>query len=145
MPKNYVMIILLLDLKIRQKALGKLLIVRGTTHQDMSVPLLVLDDKIITNQQKIANLFNNYLLLVADFINADRNKDENSSRINPINYLLTYHNKPIPRINWHHATTYEIDKIIKSLKSKNTSGYDEISNRIIRLSSSFIISPLTHL
>jgi hypothetical protein len=113
----------------------------------MSVPSLVLDDKIITNQQKIADLFffNNYFLSVADRMNTDKNKDENSSRINPINYLLTYHNKPFPRINWHHATTYEIVKMIKSLKSKNTSGYDEISNRIIKLSSPFIISPLTHI
>jgi hypothetical protein len=29
---------------------------RGITHQDMSVPLLELDEKIITNQNKIANL-----------------------------------------------------------------------------------------
>jgi hypothetical protein len=36
-------------------------------------------------------------------------------------------------------------KIIKSLKSKNASGYNEISNRIIKLNSPFIISPLTHI
>ena len=65
--------------------------------------------------------------------------------INPINYLFKCHNKPFPRINWQYASTHEINKIIKSLKSKNTSGYDEISNRIIKLSLPFIISPLTHI
>jgi Notch-like protein len=35
--------------------------------------------------------------------------------------------------------------MIRSLKIKNTSGYDEISNRIIKLSSAYIISPLTHI
>jgi len=118
---------------------------KGTTHRDMSVPLHILDDKIITNQQKIANLFNNYFLTIADSINANKNKEENSSMINPINYLFKYHNKPFPRINWQYVSTYEINKIIKSLKSKNTSGYDKISNRIIKLSSPFIISPLPHI
>jgi len=118
---------------------------KGTTHRDMSVPLLVLDDEIIINQQKIANLCSNYFLTVADSVNADKNKEENSSMINPINYLFKYHNKPFPRINWQYASTYEIEKIIKSLKSKNTSGYDKISNCIIKLSSPFIISPLTHI
>jgi Notch-like protein len=40
---------------------------------------------------------------------------------------------------------YDIEKIIRSLKTKNTSGYDEISNRIIKSSSAYIISPLTHI
>jgi hypothetical protein len=93
----------------------------------------------------IANLFNNYFLSVAYSINEDKNKDENLSMINPINYLFKYYNKPFPKINWQYASTYEIDKIIKSLKSKNTSRYNEISNCIIKLSLPFIIPPLTHI
>ena len=58
---------------------------KGTTHRDMSVTL---DDKIITNRQKIADLFNNYFLSIADPIDGDKNKDEHSSMINPINYLF---------------------------------------------------------
>jgi hypothetical protein len=30
-------------------------------------------------------------------------------------------------MKWHYTSTYETGNIIKSLKSKNTSGYDEIS------------------
>jgi hypothetical protein len=45
---------------------------KGITHPDMSVPLLVQDDKITTNQQNIANLLNNYFLSVSDSINADK-------------------------------------------------------------------------
>jgi len=40
---------------------------------------------------------------------------------------------------------YEIEKIIKSLRTKNTCGYDEISNRIIKLTAPFIIAPLTYI
>jgi len=36
-----------------------------------------------------------------------------------------------PRINWTYVTTYETDNFIKSLKSKNSYGYDEISLRMI--------------
>jgi hypothetical protein len=41
--------------------------------------------------------------------------------------------------------TYETGKIINSIKSKNSNGYDEIPNCIIKLSSPFIISPLAHI
>ena len=43
------------------------------------------------------------------------------------------------------CSTYEITEIIKSLRTKNTCGYDEISNRIIKLSAPFIISPPTYI
>ena len=48
-------------------------------------------------------------------------------------------------MNWHYAITYEIKKIIKSLKSKNSCGYDGISNKMIKLSAPFIMSPLTYI
>jgi hypothetical protein len=39
----------------------------------------------------------------------------------------------------------KLKKSIRSLKTKNTSGYDEISNRIIKSSSAHTISKLTHI
>jgi hypothetical protein len=39
--------------------------------------------------------------------------------------------------------TKEIEEIIKSLKSKNTCGYDRISTKILK--AKFISSPLTHI
>ena len=71
---------------------------RGITHQDTSIPLLELDDKLIKNKHKIANLFKNYFLLVADSINVNKNKDINLTMINPINYLLKYYKKPLANI-----------------------------------------------
>jgi hypothetical protein len=46
---------------------------------------------------------------------------------------------------WKYTNNHGIEKIIKSLKTKDCSGYDEISCRIIKASSPFIISPLTHI
>jgi hypothetical protein len=48
-------------------------------------------------------------------------------------------------MKWHYTSTYEIGEIIKSLKSKNTSGYDEISMRILQLSAPYIVSPFTYI
>ena len=43
------------------------------------------------------------------------------------------------------AITYEIEKIIKSLNTTKSGGYDEISTRIIKLSVPYITSPLTYI
>jgi len=48
-------------------------------------------------------------------------------------------------INWKYATIYEINKIIKSSRTKNSYGYDEIPIKILKLSALFIISPLTYI
>jgi len=119
----------------------------GITHQDTSIPLLKLLHKLIANQHKIANLFNSYFLSVADSINGNMNKDVNLTMNNPISYLFKYYKKLFDKINWQYASTYEIRNIIKSLKPKNTYGYDEISNCIIKLSSPYthIISSLTYI
>ena len=61
------------------------------------------------NQNKIANIFNNYFISIADTVNADSNKHMNTS-----------------------VTT-------------NTCGYNDISNRIIKLTAPFIIAPLTYI
>ena len=52
---------------------------------------------------------------------------------------------PLPNINQNSISTKEIESIIKSLKSKNSSGYDEISTNLINTSSPFISSLLTHI
>jgi hypothetical protein len=92
------------------------------------------------NQNKIANIFNNYFLSIADSINSDNNKHINTNMTNTVNYLADSF-----RISWQDVSTCEIKKIIKSLKIKNTCGYDEIYNWIIKLTAPFMISPLTYI
>jgi hypothetical protein len=41
-------------------------------------------------------------------------------------------------------STKDVRNIIKYLNTKNLHGYDEISTELLKLSSSFILSPLTH-
>jgi hypothetical protein len=48
-------------------------------------------------------------------------------------------------IKYKHITMKETDKIIQLLTPKNSHGFDEISNRILKISAPFIASPLTYI
>ena len=45
----------------------------------------------------------------------------------------------------NNTTMHEINKIIYSLKCKDSYGYDEISTRILKISAPYILSPLTYI
>ena len=115
-----------------------------SSHSNKTVPLRI-ENKEVTNQNKIANMFNNYFLSIAVTLTSGNNKHTNIKEPNPISYLLNSFHQPFPKMKWDYASTYEIGQIIKSLKSKNSSGYDEISTRILKLSAPYILSPLTHI
>ena len=102
-----------------------------------------IDNKEVTNQNKIANIFNSYFLSIADALNSGNNKHTNIKEPNPITDLINNFHQPFPKMKWHYTSTYEIGKIIKSLKSKNTSGYDEISTRILKLGAPYIVSHIS--
>ena len=103
------------------------------------------DNKEITNDNTVASIFNSYFLSIAESLNLGYNKHTNIKEPNPISYLINSFHQPFPKMSQHYASTYEIEKIIKSLKSKNTGGYDEISTRILKLSVPYIISALTYI
>ena len=60
-------------------------------------------------------------------------------------YLNTHRDEPFDNITWNYASTQEIKKIVSSLKNTNSSGYDEVTNRLLKLSLPYIVSPLTHI
>ena len=53
--------------------------------------------------------------------------------------------KPYPSMEWKCTTTEEIERIVKSLKTKNSYGYDEISTKILKISCPFISSPINYI
>jgi len=63
----------------------------------------------------------------------------------PLQYLFEYFNQPFKDISWPYTSSKEINKIINSLKNKNSSGYDEITTKIIKISKPFIISPIINI
>jgi hypothetical protein len=48
-------------------------------------------------------------------------------------------------MNWPYTSLKGINKIMDSLKSKNCSGYDEITTNIIKISKPLIISPIINM
>ena len=51
---------------------------------------------------------------------------------------------PCSNMKLKYTTPKEIEKIIKSLQSKNSHGYDWILMKILKVSTPFITSPLTY-
>ena len=49
---------------------------------------LKIDNKKVTNQNKIANIFNSYFLSIADALNSGNNKHTNIKELNPLSYLI---------------------------------------------------------
>ena len=101
----------------------------------------------MNDPQAIANTSNDYYLTAVDNVTRNIVNGNNDSRDNmdPSNYLINNFNSMFSRINWKYPTTYEINKIIKSLKTKNSYGFDEIPIKILKLSAPFTISPLTYI
>jgi len=48
-------------------------------------------------------------------------------------------------VNFKNTSAKEIENIIKSLKGKESHGYDEITTKIFKISASFISFPLTYI
>jgi len=72
---------------------------KGETKSGVDIQSLVINNNVIINQNKIANIFNNYLLSVADIVNSDNNKHINTSMTNPINYLTNNFRRPFAKIS----------------------------------------------
>ena len=82
---------------------------------------------------------------VADNINNNKSTIDNSNKINQLNNLYSTFKQSFTNITVKNTTTYEIEEIIKELKSKKSCGYDETTARILKIRSPFIVSPLTYI
>jgi hypothetical protein len=107
---------------------------RGKSRKGIDIQSLIIDNNEIMNQKQITNIFNNYFLTMADTITSNNNNHRNANMTRPNNYSANGFRKPFENIHWQYTSTYEITKLVKSLKTKNSRGYDEISNCIIKLS-----------
>jgi len=101
----------------------------------------------INNNQNSAQDFNKYFLSINKNILQDvrcANKQGHNINKNPHYYLLNLFHKPFPTIKFKNTSPKEIEKIINSLKIKESSGYDEVSTKILKISAPFISSPLSY-
>jgi hypothetical protein len=102
----------------------------------------------INNYQNSSEAFNKYFLSITENNTHDircNNKKGYNIHKNPKYYLSKLFHKPFPSIKFNNMSTIEIEKIINSLKIKESSGYDEICTKILKTSAPFISSPLNYI
>jgi len=95
---------------------------------------LNINGTLINDGQKMANEFSEYFSSIARNITTKLNKHspDKSDNMTPSHYLLQSFQNSFPNFTLKIVSTNEIKNIIKSLKSKNSSGYDGISTKLIK-------------
>lgn len=99
------------------------------------------------NQQTIANSFNSYFSTIAEKLMEANHIDKRNQRQygTTLHHALQNCEHLYPSIKARYTSTKEVEKIIKSLKTTNAQGYDEISVKILKWSAPFISSPLAYI
>jgi len=98
----------------------------------------------INNYQNSPEAFNKYFLSITENIIQDvrcTNKQGHNINKNPNYYSLNLFHKPFPSIKFKNMSP----KIINALKIKESSGYDEVLTKILKISAPFISSPLSYI
>jgi hypothetical protein len=99
-----------------------------------------------TNPINIANVFNTYFTSVADnLLRKNFSEIDTENNNDPMFYLRQNYKHCYSQIKLKNTTTYKINKIINSQKNKTSHGYDEISDKILKASAPYILSPLTYI
>jgi hypothetical protein len=99
------------------------------------------NNNIIREPKLIADSFNTYFSTVAhSFIQKPLKNIHNS-----VHNVSSDLHKPNSVLYLNSVSTGEVYKIIQSLHNKNSSGYDEITSKILKISAVSILSPLTYI
>ena len=102
-----------------------------------------INTKLINDPDVIANSFNSYFTSVAHkFIQKPMDNNFNQD---PICNLSSKFLNLNTILHFNPTSTNKANKIIQSLKIKNSHEYDEITPRILKISAPSIISPLTYI
>jgi hypothetical protein len=93
------------------------------------------------------NKFNDYFLTIVDHIidSSKVSKTGQPTHDNYLNYMSQIYKGSLSNIRLRHASTCEIEEIIKSLKAKYSYEYDEIPATVLEISAPFVSSPLTYI
>jgi hypothetical protein len=107
----------------------------NTVHQS-GIESLKINNTVTDNKDDIAHAFNAYFISVADsVVNNISGKTNYKNNRHTTDYLNLNYGHYFPDIQWKYISTYEIQNIIKLLKLKNSFGFDEISMKVLKISS----------
>ena len=104
-------------------------VIKHTLQKNVRCPdstNFVLNNRMITNLDEIANEFNKY------FVNIGRSLNDLTQAVTTSDNYLLQHNKPETTFNFVSVNEVYIDNVIYKLKNKSSYGYDSISNNHIK-------------
>jgi hypothetical protein len=103
--------------------------------------------KNVTNYENSPEAFNNYFLTVSENIikNIRLNRQSYDTHNTLNHYVWNKPHKAPTNISFKNTSAKEIENIIRSLKTKESYGYDEITTKILKISASFISFPLAYI
>ena len=110
----------------------------GLTRKKENFPSYVtIGNKNVTDKAEIADEFNHFFINICEDLtkNLPQTSKSFKSYINPVQNSLFL----------DEITLSEIISIVDNLKPKTSSGYDEVSSRLLKLSLPYIIHPLLHI
>jgi hypothetical protein len=102
----------------------------------------------ISNYENSPDTFNDHFLSVAEkIVQSIRHSDteETSDNKNPTYYLSKISHNPFPNIKFNNTSIKDIERIIKSIKVKNSYGYDGITTKMLKVNAPYISSPLNYI
>ena len=115
----------------------------GKQHCPQGIQKIKIEDKYLNTQQNIANAFNTYFSTITDKTNKETQENKRLGKPHTHCYLDQIEGELCPLLVFKTFSTQEILSVIKSIKTKNSSGYDEISTKLLKISANYICSPLT--
>ena len=88
------------------------------------------------NHEDTPEAFNNYFLTISENItkNISSNGLINNTSNTPNYHSLNGPPRPFPNISFKNTSAKEIENIIKSLKTRESHGYDEITTKMLKIS-----------
>jgi len=100
----------------------------------------MIDNEHLKDQQDIADAFNDYFPSIVCNISENKvnNKNNNGKVFMTQYYLEQNYAHPPPSLIIKTFSTKEITSIIKTLKTKNSDGFDEISAKLLKVSAPYI-------
>jgi len=116
-------------------------------HSHTEIQELMVGNKHLKDQQDITDAFNDYFSSIIDNINKNKvNNKNNNAKVFTTQYYLeqNYAHPPLSLVIKTFSTK-DITSIIKALKTKNSHQFDEISVKLLKVSATYICSPLTHI
>jgi len=117
----------------------------GKQHCTQDILKLTTEANHVTKQHSIANALNNYFSNTINKTKCHSLGNMTLDNLTPYSYLDQCSTDPLPPMVFKSFSTREIISIIKSLNTKNSSGYDEISTKLLKISANYICSPLTYI